>query len=53
MRNTTREINLYPIEDNRGAVVRGMRACTIRRDNKTMIIEIRIGDQTVIIKVPP
>lgn len=47
-----KRITLPPIKNNRATVLRGMRDYTIRRENKTMFIEILIGDQSVIIEVP-
>ena len=51
MKETIR-MTLRPIKNNRAAVLRGMRNYTIRRENKTMFVEIPIGDQVVIIEVP-
>lgn len=50
---TTHDINLCPVKDNRRVALRGMRDYKIRRENRVVIVEIHIGDETIIIKVPP
>jgi hypothetical protein len=52
-RESTREIKLCPVKNNRHLTLRGMQNYEIRRENRIMIIEIHIGDETIIIKVPP
>lgn len=46
-------INLGPVTKNHREAMHGMRDYKIRRENKTVIIQIRIGDKTIIIRVPP
>lgn len=46
-------INLGPVKKNRRETMRGMRDYKIRREHRVMIIEIQIGDKTIIIRVPP
>ena len=48
-----REVTLRPMKNNRTEALRGIRECVIRCENRVMIIEISIGAEVVILKVPP
>ena len=50
---STVKIKLSPVKHNRRAVLRGMSRYTIRRENKVTIITIQIGNETLIVEVPP
>jgi hypothetical protein len=50
---STIKIELPPVKHNRRAVMRGFSRYTIHRENKVTIITIQIGDETIIITVPP
>ena len=47
------EIILCSVRNNRSAALRGVRDCTIARQDRVMVITIKIGCETVIIRVPP
>jgi len=46
-------IDLPPTKNNRGAVLRGLSNYRVQRENGFTIITIQIGDETIIIRVPP
>jgi hypothetical protein len=50
---STIEIKLPPVKHNLRAALRGMSGYTIHRENKITIVTIKIGDETIILKVPP
>lgn len=47
------EINLHPGMNNFRAAVRALSRSTIRRENGCTIITLEIGNETVVIRLPP
>jgi len=49
----TLKLELPPVKHNLRVVLRGMRDYSIHRENGITILTIRIGNETIIIEVPP
>jgi hypothetical protein len=47
------KVSLHPVKHNFRTVIRAVKNCKIRRENKVAIVEIKIGSQTIRVEVPP